>query len=191
MAHLWMKDDSRKWAVLDLQVAAIELQGAALDIGRFPPTGIEQPSAGTGAGATGKAQLLLVPFSEGKKSPSWALLWNHHTRVYVDSVLLTSGLRILFDREEIRLAANDPIYFAAVSPPRITTYTATEREIECMRCQSPLRQGDPVVVCPQCGITFHQNPDDPRRQCWIYSEKCNCSMQTDLDADFLWYPEHL
>lgn len=172
MACLWRKN-ADCWSAKVLDGA-----GNALIAGAMAATSAD-------ADATRTTNFRIVPFdAAGVKV--WALISSHRSDVRVNGAPVTAGMRVLADRDEIRIDG-EVQYFSTESLAEVVPLPATERTLFCGRCRLKIETGSPAVCCPSCGISFHQSGHLP---CWTYSERCAfCSQETSLDAGFAWTPE--
>lgn len=195
MAHLWVYDrDSRPpWGIL-------ELAGEAVDLGLPPVSRLPGPSAllkavsrspdvssdaSIGAASAGTA-------SAAGNSNCWVLFPAARANVQVNGLPVLTGLRVLNDRDEIRLGSAW-VFFSTERLPRVETFTGSATPVSCPRCCCPIEieNGVPpsVVRCPGCDTLHHEKPD---RNCWTHGEKCSiCPQPTDLTAGYRWMPEDL
>jgi hypothetical protein len=168
MAHLWVQEpDASEW-----HVAALEGDTHAADSGRPVP-------AETGAGdPTGDALLHAL-------GGLWVLIAGEAVRV--NGMPLFGGVRVLRDRDEIRVGSHRA-FFSEEEPPRVVPFPGADQPVLCPRCKQPLVVGDPSVRCA-CGLWYHQSTDLP---CFSYSDHCaHCDRPTALDAGYRWSPDAL
>ena len=138
--------------------------------------------------SAGPAWLVAA---ESGGPPLWALVASRKSNARVNGCPPVAGLRILSDRDEIRIGAASQMYFSTESPAAVVPFPAPERAdhiVRCGRCRLPINPGDPAVRCPRCALWFHQFGDS---QCWTYNNECVgfCGQPTALDAGFSWAPE--
>lgn len=192
MPHLWILDEEG-WAVLPLD----GLTGLRIDCRPFLPA-----EGRAAAGPAGETEVWLQGTQAGPEArrPLWWLLGGPAALLSLNGLPLAGGLRMLRDRDEIRLGARERLYYstealARVEPfhPRPAAEPSRGEPLapHCPRCQRELREGDPVVRCPACQVCYHQG-EDPGHQCWTYSERCSlCGQGTDLEAGYRWTPESM
>ena len=104
---------------------------------------------------------------------------------------LENGIRILADRDAIRVPGLPTMYYSTERLAQIEAFPNTEH-VFCPRCKLIISEGDSAVCCPQCGVWHHERvPED--KNCWSYAETCAlCDQSTDLDsASFRWTPDRL
>jgi len=107
--------------------------------------------------------------------------------VHVNGAPLDTGIRVLRDRDELRLDGHRT-FFSTETLAMVVPFPG-ERPTLCPRCKLQIIPGSPAVRCPRCGIWHHQSAEFP---CWLYSSTCtNCDQPTAIDADFRWSPETL
>ena len=98
-------------------------------------------------------------------------------------------MRVVSDRDEIRIAGKRSLYFSTESLARVEEFSSTGQTLFCPRCKQEIELGSGAVKCPSCGVWHHQTDE---LNCWSYSEVCAlCTQSTDLDAWFQWTPEDL
>jgi hypothetical protein len=175
MAHLWVQDDSNAWAVFSLASPFLSLPGA------LPGTG---PAALAGR-ASSEAILLR---SAGVGSTRWVLLAASRG-VLVNGLPLLTGIRVLIDRDEIRLGRGGSVYFSSEALATVEGFPGYGQPVLCPRCKQEIAPGSKAVKCPQCGVWHHQTDDLP---CWTYAPHCAlCDQPTDLGGSYRWSPEEL
>jgi hypothetical protein len=173
MAHLWIEDFPGEWAVLPLSAPRVQLA---------PRLALAPASAPTDVGAA-----LLVRADTARDE--WHVLAPHDEPVWINGLPLISGVRVLTDRDEIRLASGDAFFFSTETLARVTAMPALESVKSCPRCRAAIDPGTPAVCCPTCSLWHHQSEELP---CWLYSEVCaSCSQATALTAGFQWTPMDL
>jgi hypothetical protein len=126
---------------------------------------------------------------------TWILLAEPSAPVYVNGQAVPLGVRILRDRDEIRVGRMQPatLFFSTERMASVEPFPGADRAIHCPRCKTELAVGVPAVRCPnpQCGLWHHQAPGS-NLPCWTYDTRCaSCDQQTALDAGYRWTPEGL
>ena len=180
MAHLWMKNEAAGWAVLPLEEDRLRIDAD-------PPRRLRDEVAGT-EDATG-ILLLRERMDEGAV---WILLAGPAHDVRINGLPLAAGIRVLADRDEIRIAGRPHAYFSSEESPRVVPFPEHDRPICCARCQREITPGQAAVRCPICGVWHHQMPEEAF-PCWTYADLCGgCRRQeTKLEAEFRWTPDGL
>jgi hypothetical protein len=176
MAHLWIEDVPGAWGIWPLFRAQVAPLARVVP----PLEGAPRPDA---------SGPVLVGAEPG--SPSWLLFASPASGVRVNGVHVSAGLRVLADRDEIRLGNGTTLFFSAEQLARIVPMPATDAPKVCPRCRQPIAIGTPAVSCPNapCGLWYHQSNEFP---CWLYGARCSaCEQETALDAGFRWTPEAL
>jgi hypothetical protein len=162
VAHLWVEEARGRWAVLPLETQ------------RF---------------ALGRGVMLRRYSSPGGRHEEWCVLSDPTTRIAVNGVPLTTGIRVLDDRDEITAPGRGSVFFSTERLARCEPLPPAERPLVCPRCRQPIAIGSPAVRCPRCALWHHQSAELP---CWTYSPTCAlCPQPTALDAGFRWTPEDL
>jgi hypothetical protein len=177
MAHLWVRHDGGDWAVQGLASGGLRLD-------TDPPRRLKEEIVGSDD-ADG-ILLLRDATSEGAR---WILLAGVQHHVRINGLPLSAGIRVLADRDEIRVAGKEPWYFSTEETAHVVDFPGSDTPIRCPRCKQPVESGMPAVRCPDCGVWHHQAPDI-RLPCWTYAELCGaCARQpTALEAEFRWTP---
>ena len=189
MAHLWLREPVLKnpgsndpqggWAVLPLDCEAVGI--APLPPRRLPVGGEEAEE--TLRGGVG----LFRRMQEG--CGRWILLSGRGRMVWINGFPLAGGIRVLDDRDEIRIDEVGTLFFSTEVRARIELFPGGDGPVHCARCKIAIEPGTPVVRCPQCEIYFHESEEFP---CWRYSVSCAmCDQNTDLEAGFRFTPEDL
>jgi hypothetical protein len=175
MAHLWVQDDTGAWAVFSLASQLLSLPDAFPAAGRRPHDG----QAGTHA-------ILLR--SVGAGSTRWVLMAASQG-VRVNGAPLLTGIRVIVDRDEIRLGRGCSVYFSSEALATVEGFPRSGQPVLCPRCKQEIALGYEAVKCPQCGVWHHQAGDLP---CWTYAPHCAlCDQSSDLGGSYRWSPEEL
>jgi hypothetical protein len=173
MARLWRKN-ADGWS-------AEELAGAERTLIEAEPA--TASGADANAAAAARAGVMPVDIAGAK---FWALIAPARSDARVNGAPVAAGLRVLADRDEIRIDG-EVRYFSAESLAVVVPLPATERTLYCGRCRLEIEAGSAAICCPTCGIWYHQSAELP---CWTYTPKCGfCPQPTALDAGFAWTPE--
>ena len=179
MSTLWERDGDVGWKPRILAGEPLELGGDR------PREETKTSTAKSGR----KGTVLLLPQTNGGRPNNWLLLWQANTKVNVNGIPISSGIRCLEEKDEITVGSNHPVYFTREEPARIKEFPGSDREIKCAFCGRPIEETHLVVECPGCGYLFHEMED---RQCFTYDTTCrHCKNSTELDADPSWTPEEL
>ncbi len=179
MAQVWKLDE---WEAESGEMAAAwvptTIEDDAFDVEAFLRQ--SQENVGDTIGA-----VLLR--SGGTTRERWMLVGSGSVRI--NGTPLAAGIRVLRDRDEIRLNGGPPVYFSTERLARVEPFPGAERQVFCPRCKLPIETGAPAVLCPGCSTWFHQTTDLP---CFTYAETCPlCDHQTTLDGEYRWTPEEL
>lgn len=166
MAHLWVQDlSSRDWSVVTLDGAAAADAGSPVLL-----DDAEAPSADTLLFDVGGLWVLIAPET-----------------VYVNGSPLVGGVRVLRDRDEIRVGLRR-VFFDEEEPARVVPFPGGAQPVHCPRCLRPVSAGEPAVHS-RCGVWHHQTDEFP---CWTYSPSCSqCDQPSALDAGYAWSPDIL
>jgi hypothetical protein len=124
---------------------------------------------------------------------TWMLLAPPEAGVHVNGLPLELGLRVLRDKDEIRLGERQRFFFSAEQVVQVVPFPGADQEVCCARCLDPIAPGATAVQCPNpaCGAWHHQMPEK-NLPCWSYTPTCAlCDQPTALDAGFRWTPEEL
>lgn len=171
MAHLWIRG-AEGWGARILGGASYELAGDSCGSAR-----------GNAAMRPGAARLIRA---DAGGASVWALIVSAGSGIRVNSCGVPAGLRVLADRDEIRVGA-EASYFSSETLAAVEPFPGADRPTYCGRCRQPIEVGSPAVRCAGCGIWYHQGADLP---CYTYAEKCTfCGHPTALDSGFAWVPE--
>jgi hypothetical protein len=176
MAHLWVKNATEQWAVLPLEETAFTLTAN-------PPHSIGSLVEENNV----LANVLLLRTAEAERT--WVLVAGSGTGVSVNGMPLVTGIRVVGDRDEIRVPGSGSFYFSTETLARVEEFVAAEQTLFCPRCKQAIEAGAAAVKCPGCGVWHHQTED---LNCWTYSDICAlCTNKTDLNGSFRWTPEEL
>jgi len=149
----------------------------------------QREAAGWAARALSRDSLQYAPgivLVREAASGAWVLCCAPGLGVRVNGHPVRIGLRVLADRDEIRVPGEASTYFAAETLPRVEQYTSADA-VRCARCREPLARGEPAVRCPGCGTWHHETGDLP---CWTYAETCAaCPGPTAFQRVLRWAPE--
>lgn len=178
MAHLWIADPVGEWCVCPLSPPRVEFGSVRVDPVEGP---IDEAGARVTAGA-----LLHTPEPD---PGAWLLIAPLHEPIAVNGLPLIGGVRLLDDRDEIRLPDGWSCFFSDEEPARMDPMPAAEKPMNCPRCRQAIAPGSPAVRCPSCGIWHHQQEG---LECWTYSAACAlCPQPTALNGGYRWTPAEL
>lgn len=178
MAHLWTEDADGAWAVLPLTSEPLDLARVPATVGSLRPRRRPAPRGGV---------VLRSVTLAGTGSVTWVLIAGGGAGVRVNGMSTPSGIRVLSDRDEIRIDGVGSVFFSTERLASVEPYPGGDREIHCPRCRQAVDPGAAAVRCPGCGVWHHQSPELP---CWSYASTCAlCPQATALDAGFRWTPE--
>lgn len=177
MAHMWVKEVSGEWAVMQLDGGGFILTGNPLD-----PVQRRDSEEDTEA-----AHILRHNGAEGE---TWLILAEPHSGVRINGTVLASGIRVLRDRDEVLVGGTQRLFFSSERLPHAEPFPGIEQLIFCPRCKQEIAVETMAVKCPQCRAWHHQSEEFP---CWLYSENCAlCDQPTNLDdSNFQWTPKSL
>lgn len=172
MANLWYKAGSGKWTPWLLDGAAVALGPRLLPI--MASNGCP-PSA-----------LLMRSRSAGLEQ--WLAMRVAARPLFVNGESLRTGIRVINDRDEMRILGSDCVFFSTEHLPQIEPFAESSRPVLCIRCRRSIVAGAPTVRCG-CGAVFHQDTA-PAFQCYSYAPSCPlCARPTDLTKTYRWQPE--
>jgi hypothetical protein len=179
VAHLWIQDSKGEWV-------AMTLNGGVMTL-----TKDDVYPASIGQNEKTVQGSVFIKSWQHVEEKIWLVMAGRGTRVWVNGRLLQTGIRVLQDRDDVRVHDQLSVFFSAEQLARVRPYTPGAASVFCPRCKQPLVDGTPSVQCPQCGVWEHQD-DDHDLGCWMYSETCAvCDQPTDLHSGFRWTPERL
>jgi len=178
MPFLWLDPNgSGDWAAARLAPGPFALvPGARPPVRRFasvPP-----------AGALARLVGCLRPGGQ----QCWALC-SASPAVRINGAPLPTGLRLLGDRDEIRIGPGLRLYFSAERCAEVVPFEGGPHPAHCPRCHRIIEAGSLAVQCPGCLTWHHQSVAHP---CWLYDTRCAlCPQATALDAGLTWSPASL
>lgn len=175
MAHLWVRDRTESWAVLPLEHDAFALNAES-----------PQPIARRLGDVEARSEVLLIRTDSGKAN-SWILIANATAGVSVNGIPLLAGIRVVSDRDQIRMRGAHEFYFSTETLAHIQPFPGGEQTMFCPRCKQEIESGTSAVKCPACGVWHHQADE---LNCWTYAEVCAlCAQPTDMSSGFRWTPD--
>jgi hypothetical protein len=173
MAYLWLELDGA-WAAARLGHTCYTLVPGRRPVARRAP-----------APDRSRASACLVGRRTGSGQERW-VLFSRDARLQINGEPVWLGLRVLRDRDEIRLVSGERLYFSSERLAEVVPLPAPPRPVHCARCRKPIEAGEPAVLCPQCQTWHHQSDALP---CWTYGERCAlCPQPTSLSAGLHWSP---
>jgi hypothetical protein len=181
MAHLWIPDDGVPWA-------ALELEECPYDLDHHPPARVSSADAAGGGERGDDARRVVLAPAPDLPGKHWLLRAGSERRAWVNGVRVDLGLRVLEDRDLVRLDSGRGFYFSTEDLARRQPFPGGAQTGPCPRCKKEIEPGSTAVRCPHCGVWHHQGGD---RDCWTYAPQCaTCDRRTDLDdAGFQWVPD--
>lgn len=176
MAHLWVRDVSKQWAVTPLEGDAFTLTANPLHPGWVRRNRDESDNP------------AIILRRQGPDAEIWVLITAIKASVRVNGMPLLTGIHVLRDRDELRVGGVGRVFFSAERLACVEPFPGAAA-VFCPRCKQELTKGCPAVRCPQCRVWHHQSEGLP---CWTYSERCPlCDQPTELEAGYRWAPEEL
>lgn len=152
---------------------------------------VVQPLDGEAAvslvGASATAAVLLLR-SRTDQGDTWLAMSARPSGVALNGAPLHAGIRVLADRDEIRVAGLGRVFFSSEQLACVLPFPGADTPTFCPRCKQDIAARAPAVCCPSCRRWYHQSDEYP---CWTYADKCLCGHPTALDAGFQWTPNGL
>lgn len=175
MAHLWVRDEAERWAVLPLD-------GYAFSLNARPPRPVSnQPRQGDAL-----LDVLMVRSQIGA-GDSWVLVAGARSGVTVNGIPVATGIRVVSDQDMIHIPNIDDVYFSSETLARIEDFPGLDHSSFCPRCKQEIERSASAVKCPACGVWHHQTDE---LNCWTYADTCAlCTQPTDLSGGFRWTPD--
>jgi hypothetical protein len=173
-----------EWLVAALEDEAYSLHG---DNETTLRPGLRAEAAGGESDDASSPVILRVPCSSGGEC--WAVIHTAGSSVRVNGTALSTGIRALSHRDELRVGgAAGRVFFSSERLACVVPFDGVDTP-HCPRCQTVIERGTPAVKCPQCAVWFHQSDEFP---CWTYSPTCAlCDQPTELEGGFRWTPEEV
>ncbi len=146
-----------------------------------------EPYVRRAAKADGQAGDAMLLRSDRDGAESWFVLAPSASQLWVNGRQAHLGIRVLSDRDEIRLANGPRFYFSTERLAQVVPFPGADHEILCARCKMPIELGSAAVSCPACSKWCHARPDLP---CWSYKESPVCPQcgRPTNQAEFQWSP---
>ena len=177
MAHLWIREPASEWSILPLAEEAYALDAV-------PPRALSARPA-----IASDIDRVLLVRSAAEEAEAWFVVAPGHGETHVNGLPLVLGVHALSDRDEIRLAGTEPVFFSTETLAEVVSFPESPQPVICPRCVLPIEAGSAAVRCPRCGMWHHENEE---RHCWTYARTCYaCPQPTALDAGYSWSPEEL
>ncbi|UCH83230.1 MAG: hypothetical protein JSW50_12305 [Candidatus Latescibacterota bacterium] len=182
MPTLWIRDDDCLWSALPLSDRPIEIDHP------FPIERSAEELVDTQIDG-----VVLFPVDNSSPVTTWALLWGPDRDVRINGLSsFTVGIRVMDDRDEIRIGTGGEVYFTTETLPVVETFEGSTHDIFCPRCRKQIEPGQSVVRCPgpACGLMYHYNADKALN-CYEYADNCVCGHPSTLDAGYRWVPDEV
>ena len=143
MAHFWIKNSDETWAVVALEATRYALRAD-----------LEYAVSASQQGGHDGVEALTLPLRGGDDGAFALLGRDTQGTVAVNGAPLHTGMRVLRDRDEIRLHDGRRLFFSTECLTQIAPYPKDESAALCPRCKMEIRPGQRAVRCPnsQCGI---------------------------------------
>lgn len=182
MATIWSQqnDEGGGWAAtaLDGEPEAFFLTGDP-----------QSPVSARQSEGAARGDVCLVRRMALSGTEAWTLVAPDGAAVSINGDPVMLGMRVLRDRDEIRVSQREAVFFSTEQPAVVEDFPGIGKAARCPRCQQQVKVGSRAVRCPQCSLWYHQDDDLP---CWTYSDECGvCGRRTDLEMGFSWTPEDL
>jgi len=178
MANIWQYVNEKRWAPTELHSAAVLGRGDVDFVGDCNVV-------------SGRGEVVLYPGAADLRAAQWMLLAPPGAQARLNGAPLDNGIRVLADRDAIRVADMFTMYFSTERLCCVESFAGAE-PVYCPRCKMMIAAGDSAVCCSQCGVWHHEQVSEGRG-CWSYADTCAlCDQSTELDAAaFRWTPAEL
>jgi hypothetical protein len=172
VAHLWVKDSTGEWMAMPLAGDGI----CPVQFGEAKPA-MQDPA------------FIMSCQHSGERN--WVLVAGRGTPVWVNGRFFHAGIRILQDRDDVRIHNQPSLFFSTEQLAQVVPFPSGPSPVFCPRCKQPFVDGTPSVQCPRCGLWEHQD-EAQGLGCWGYAATCAvCDQLTDLQSGFRWTPSEL
>ena len=198
MAHFWVEEKNGTWAIAPLNGDGFALTAdknallcRADSLTKNRDSDVQGDVRRELRDVRSNVILLRTTSPESSSGEGiWVLISSPRSDIRVNGIRHT-GLKHLRDRDEIRMAGVGRFYFSTERLAREESFPGGGRKILCGRCKSPIRKGDTVIRCPECGLWHHQSRESGKL-CWTYASLCSgCACSTEILASFRWCPDGL
>lgn len=177
MAHLWIEESSSASGEPEWMMRPLDGESA-----------VPLTASHNGHPNAGPPHAALLLCSWMAEAESWLIMSVVPAGVALNGTPLRAGIRLLTDRDEIRIAGLGRVFFATERLARAESFAGADQRIDCPRCKQEIVAGTVGVRCPACARWFHQSAE---LSCWTYSDRCLCPQPTALDHGFRWSPHGL
>ncbi len=180
--RFWVRDpDSLDWR-------PIEAEGSAFALLSVPRAPVVPLSSGSPLPPASVALLLrrFSPFGSGPAA--LILLCQPSAAARVNGVPVSTGIRLVSDRDAIALGSGSPLFVSTDAQPLLAPFPAADRPCLCPRCSTVLEADTPACRCPNCGQWMHASDVLP---CWSGFPSCLCGFPSASDAGRGWSPAEL
>jgi hypothetical protein len=94
----------------------------------------------------------------------WFVLIAPDGPVWVSGQQAFPGVRVLADKDELRLRDGQRLHFSTEHLPEVTPIPGAGHEMYYRRCLKLIEKRTSAVACPACGVCYHQPEDLPCRR---------------------------
>ncbi|MCZ6619475.1 MAG: hypothetical protein O7E57_15235, partial [Gammaproteobacteria bacterium] len=130
MANLWHNSSGEGWIPTELRATTV--------LGKDPIEFVDQTPSNLPRG-----EVLLCQPSGNDGVATWLLLAPGNIPVRINNTPLLSGIRVLADRDAIRVSDHPTSYFSTEQLARIVAFPDGSQV--CARCKLPISKGDEAV----------------------------------------------
>jgi len=144
----------------------------------------------SGASAASPSGAVLRRSGRDDTDAAWYLLAPPTVSVFVNGEAVPLGIRVLRDRDEIRVAGGQPVFFSTEKLIGVEPYAGVAGAT-CLRCAKTIERNSPAVRCPGCGRWYHQSAE---RGCFTYGDApicVECGADAVVSDQFQWMPEEV
>lgn len=143
MAIVWWACEGNSWEWKEVDAEWIDLTS-------IPP----RFSAHDSANAEMGAQIAHSP-ADAAEADGWFLMHPRDSRVWCNGRPSVLGMRVLIDRDEIRVEGVGRFYFSTETLPKSVPYPKDADPAMCGACAQQINPGDWSCTCPDCGVCHH------------------------------------
>ncbi len=152
-------------------------------------TGIATPLQKIGHAEISQYIAVIAPGeASGNAASSWTLVCAPGACRVNGSPLLT-GIAVLNDRDEIQFATAPRLFFSTETPAVAARYGRKD-PVPCPRCTELVLEGDIAVICPTCGVAYHEGAS-AEDKCFTYDACVVCGRPGELSGGYKWSPAEL
>jgi hypothetical protein len=145
MPYIWYREGSDVWTAWSLSEGTLDV-GGDTPKEYSPEESCDRRNSGS-AEVPSNGGAVVFRVDDDRLAETWVLVWGREREVRLNGLRLSTGIRVLADRDEIKIDSFEPVFFSGESRPRVELFPGAESEVICPRCKRTIEKNSSMVRC--------------------------------------------